>query len=257
MLLGDKSLSIMYIDDILSDQEKMPKPDFNKINRTDVGLAMMAFSHAPGAMLKITAMQLLMECKRCGGCCQYCNPISLDNHDCQVIAKFLDKTNRRIKEKYIFEDKKKKSFAIKKKKEDYCPFYEEGIGCSIYDARPSACRTFPYIQNNIIESSEIKSNIPTISNCPGSIELSAKVKAFSHALRANADVYNYAESKINNLDGMLIYILNLYLRGAEINDGHEFILQGLSVFGMSRLATDEELERISLLFCGLTIEYKE
>jgi hypothetical protein len=56
---------------------------------------------------------------------------------------------------------------------------------------------------------------------------------------------------------MLIYILNLYLRGAEMNDGHEFILQGLNVFGMSRLATDEELERISLLFCGLTIEYKE
>lgn len=84
-----------------------------------------------------------------------------------------------------------------------------------------------------------------------------KIKTLSLRLRSNPGVYIYAKSKVNDLDGMLIYIVNVFLRGMENNDGPSIARVWLGKLGMDRLALNEELDRLSLLVCGVFIDFPD
>jgi Fe-S-cluster containining protein len=256
------------IDDILSDLERLPQPKFAKIGREDLKEAMIRFLEAPGMMLPITARQILIRCKRCGECCRYCNPISLDDEECNAVARHLGMSDYSFKERYIDvlsnidaltnpkkDESKEGDLAIKKNREMHCPFYDEVIGCSIYEVRPTACRIFPYLQKDVIDESAHNSRMICFCNCPASIELDNKIKTLSRRLRSNPGVYIYAKSKVNDLDGMLIYILNVFMRGMDNNDGPDVACSWLGNLGMDRLATNEELDRLSLLVCGVFMDF--
>ncbi len=252
------------IDDILSDLERLPQPNYAKISREDLKRAMIHFLEAPGMMLPITAKQILIRCKHCGECCRYCNPISLDDEECKVIARHLGMSDHSFKESYIdvLQNPKKDGFkegdlAIKKNREMHCPFYDIEIGCSIYEVRPSACRIFPYLQKEVIDESVHNRRMICFCNCPASMELDNKIKTLSLRLRSHTGVYIYAKSKVNDLDGMLIYILNVFMSGMENNDGPSVARFWLGNLGMDRLATNEELDRLSLLVCGVFIDFPD
>lgn len=255
------------IDDILSDSERLPQPNYVKISREDIKRAMLRFLEAPGMMLPITARQILIRCKRCGECCRYCNPISIDDNECRAIARHLGMSDHSFVERYIDvlqnqdHNQKEDGFkegdlAIKKSREMHCPFYDKEIGCSIYEVRPTACRIFPYLQKDVIDESVHNRRMICFCNCPASKELDNKIKTLSRSLRSHPGVYVYAESKVDDLDGMLIYILNVFMRGMENSDGPDAARSWLGNLGMDRLATNEELDRLSMLVCGVFIEFE-
>jgi hypothetical protein len=250
------------IDAIFSDLKRLPQPDYAKVCREGLKRAMNRFLNAPGAMLPLTARQIMIRCKRCGECCRYCNPITVDEEECRAIAGHLGMSDRVFKGKYIDvlqgtekDESIEVYLAIRKGREMHCPFYEAKKGCSIYEVRPAACRVFPYLHRDVVEESARNGRMVCFNNCPAAAELDDRIKDMSRRLRLNSGVYIYATSRANDIDGMLIYILNIFLRGMEINDGPDVARRWLVDLGMSRLATDEGLDRLSLLVCGLFMEF--
>lgn len=255
------------IDDTLSDLERLPQLSYMKTSRDYLKRAMRSFLEAPGMMLPITARQILIRCKQCGECCRYCNPISIDDEECKAIARHLGMSDPSFKDRYIdvLQDQKVQNqkgaglrdgdLAIKKSMGMHCPFYDKETGCSIYEVRPTACRIFPYLQKDIIDESVRNRRMVCFSNCPASVELDNEIKALSLGLRSHPDVYIYARSKADDLDTMLIYILNVFMRGMENSDGPDAARFWLDNLGMDRLATNEELDRLSMLVCGIFMEF--
>ncbi len=254
-------ISPVSIDNILLDLERLPPPHFEKVDRGPLKNAMSRFLKAPGMMLPITARQIMIRCKRCGECCRYCNSISIDHEECSAIARHLGIDGQPFKERYIDvlpcgKDGKdgrscEVSLVIKKENGMHCPFYDRKKGCGIYEVRPTACRVFPYLQGDIVAESVNNGRVVCFSNCPAAIELDNEIKAMSRSLRSNPDIYIYARSRVNDIDIMLIYVLNAFLWGMENSDGLDIVHLWMDKLGMSRLATEEELYRISLLVCGI------
>jgi Fe-S-cluster containining protein len=106
-------------------------------------------------------------CKECcGNCCIgesgyiWISPIEIKN-----LAKELNITQENLKDKFLIKIKYK--YSIKERKIDEnnfaCIFFDlNKKQCSIYNARPSQCRTFPfweYFKNNI---EEVKKECPAI-----------------------------------------------------------------------------------------------
>lgn len=256
-------ISLSDIDDILSDLERLHQPDYAKVDRDYLKRAMRHFLIAPGMMLPITARHMMIECKRCGECCRYCSPISLDEEECRAIAGYLGQRDQAFTERYIdvLHNSREDGFAgadlvIRKEPGMHCPFYDAMRGCSIYEVRPAACRIFPYLQEDVIDESVNNRRMVCFSNCPAAVELDEKIRALSLGLRSNAKVYIYAKSRVEDLDGMLIYILNVFLRGMENSEGPDVARLWLGNLGMDRLAINEELYRLSLLVCAVLVDFQ-
>lgn len=260
-------IAITDIDDILLDLERLPQPNYAKTSRDGLKRAMINFLEAPGMMLPITARHILIRCKQCGECCRYCNPISIDDAECKAIARHLGTSDRSFKNMYIdvLQDQKIQNrkgaglragdLAIKKDIGMHCPFYDRDIGCSIYEVRPAACRIFPYLQKDVVDESVDNRRLVCFSNCPASVELDNEIEALSRGIRSRPDVYIYARSKADDLDLMLIYILNIFLRGMESNDGPDVARLWFDNLGMDQFAANEELDRLSMLVCAIFAEF--
>ena len=109
-----------------------------------------------------------LACKECGGrCCTgesgyiWVNPLEI-----QKIANFLNMTQEEFKNSFLIKVGYKYSIKEKKFEDGYaCIFFDtKNRNCSIYDVRPTQCRTFPFwefFKNNI---KEVK------KECPGIVE---------------------------------------------------------------------------------------
>jgi len=245
------ALAAKDIDDILLGIEKLPQPDFNKTSKKDLMGDLSDFMADSTCCIR-TALQAMLECNGCGECCRFCNPIVLIEEECKDIAKYARRDLKEFKDKYF--QKINNSWAIKKREEDYCPFYEKNCGCVIYDVRPENCRKFPYLSSDIIESFEKNKSFPQIENCPGALALYYKVEEYGHALRENREVYEYARSKVENYEISVTYLLHIYLKNIEFHNGLGALDTIIRMYKISRIASQEELKRISLLFCALQIQ---
>ncbi len=80
-----------------------------------------------------------MNCLDCGNCCKSISP-AINDKDIDRIAKYLKKKPSKIVEQYLQMDEEG----------DYifpsqpCPFLGADNYCSIYEARPKACREYPH-----------------------------------------------------------------------------------------------------------------
>ncbi len=106
------------------------------------------------------------KCESCGGrCCTgESGYIYLSQDEILNIASLLQLEPRSFVEKYLF--KKGYKYSIKEvvyENSHDCIFYDRTInGCSIYEARPTQCRTFPfwdYFQQRV---DELKQECPGI-----------------------------------------------------------------------------------------------
>ena len=86
---------------------------------------------------------LRFECTRCGRCCTRPGPVFFPPEDLARAARFLKLTEARFKQKFRVHDLDGVA-AVEPEDHDACPFHVEGSGCSIYEARPTQCRTFPF-----------------------------------------------------------------------------------------------------------------
>jgi Fe-S-cluster containining protein len=80
-------------------------------------------------------IQSNFKCERCGRCCICINPIVITQREAQMISK---KKKKPVSE-FV------NGLSIKKEKYEPCPFLE-GKDCSIYNLRPTSCKTYPFLQ---------------------------------------------------------------------------------------------------------------
>lgn len=86
--------------------------------------------------------------------------------EAEAICGFLEIDMKELIDKYLF--KKSYKYSIKERQvgDDYeCVFYDKDInGCSIYEARPTQCRTFPFWNYFKTRVDELKEECPGIVN---------------------------------------------------------------------------------------------
>ena len=107
-------------------------------------------------------------CNTCEGrCCTgESGYIYVNKNEIENIAKLLDMEVTAFAREYLFKKGYKYSIKEMKFNESYeCVFFNrETNGCSIYDARPLQCRTFPFWET-------FKNNITEVKKeCPGVID---------------------------------------------------------------------------------------
>ena len=106
---------------------------------------------------------LRFECTKCGDCCKsWEGSIWLVGDDLSVLAKHLNMPEQEFAIKYTnnnFED-----LQIQRKSNGECPFLANGTTCSIYEAQPNQCRSYPFMR--LIENSQENWNNIT-KKCPG------------------------------------------------------------------------------------------
>jgi len=110
-----------------------------------------------------------LACGNCEGrCCTgesgyiYVTKIEIEN-----IAKLLEMDEREFVNKYLFKKMYKYSIKEKQNGDSYeCIFYDSSAnGCTIYDARPTQCKTFPFWDYYKTRVDELK------LECPGIIDV--------------------------------------------------------------------------------------
>ena len=75
------------------------------------------------------------KCEKCGRCCICINPIVIT----QIEAQKISKKEKKPVSEFV------NGLSIKKEKYEPCLFLE-GKDCSIYDLRPTSCKTYPFLQ---------------------------------------------------------------------------------------------------------------
>ena len=80
-----------------------------------------------------------IDCLNCAGCCKNISP-RFKTPDITRIAKYLRIKESALIEKYLRLDEDG-DYVVQ---QSPCPFLGDGNYCTIYDARPSDCRKYPY-----------------------------------------------------------------------------------------------------------------
>ncbi|GHT95055.1 zinc/iron-chelating domain-containing protein [Spirochaetia bacterium] len=100
------------------------------------------------------AQGLRFSCRRCSGCCRHeSGYVFLSEKDLGLLAAKLSmKTNEFMAAycRWVYSGPGGEVLSLKEKSNYDCIFWKEG--CSVYDARPLQCRTFPFWQSNVASS---------------------------------------------------------------------------------------------------------
>jgi len=83
------------------------------------------------------------DCTKCGNCCKL--PVTLNQEEVKIIAKYLDISYKKMIKKYI-ERNTAEGFLLKGR---VCPFLNKKK-CSIYNYRPEVCRSYPHLHKDNI-----------------------------------------------------------------------------------------------------------
>lgn len=105
------------------------------------------------------------NCLDCGNCCKSAPPI-IKKSDIKRISRFLNIPPKTIKRTYVLEDfNGELSFD-----RIPCPFLGEDNVCSIYEARPDACRDYPHTRSGKF-TDRLKIHEKNIEICPAVEEI--------------------------------------------------------------------------------------
>lgn len=89
------------------------------------------------------------DCKKCPGyCCSY-PLIEVDRADVERLAKHFDIDHAAAEERFTKYDAGEKVRGLRHQKDEFfgqvCRFFDTGARrCTVYEARPDACRDYPY-----------------------------------------------------------------------------------------------------------------
>jgi Fe-S-cluster containining protein len=107
---------------------------------------------------------LRFECTRCGKCCTGVpGYVWVTRDELAAIAGVLGESVEEVSGLYTRMSLGRRT--LREKANGDCVFYKSGAGCTVYEARPRQCRTWPFWASNL-ESPEAWEQ--TEANCPGS-----------------------------------------------------------------------------------------
>jgi Fe-S-cluster containining protein len=107
---------------------------------------------------------LAFSCTRCGACCTgapgfvWVSPEEIDR-----LAELRGESSERFATKYVRQVGDR--YSLIEKPGGDCIFWEKSAGCTVYPARPSQCRTWPFWPENVETPADWK-RVRKI--CPGS-----------------------------------------------------------------------------------------
>lgn len=115
---------------------------------------------------------LAFSCTACGKCCKGRTNVYLNGAETEAMAEALDCSLFDFYKKYTREEENKKGellISLKTKqdnttKELSCIMLNDKNQCSIYNARPTQCRTYPFWPQNLVGESEWRAEA---SKCEG------------------------------------------------------------------------------------------
>jgi hypothetical protein len=107
---------------------------------------------------------LRFECTRCGHCCTG-EPgfVWVDAAELERIAAHLGEPLEQVAKLYA--RPAGKGTTLREKANGDCVFYDAMQGCTVYAARPTQCRTWPFWESNVRSEAAWKR---TCEDCPGS-----------------------------------------------------------------------------------------
>jgi Fe-S-cluster containining protein len=101
--------------------------------------------HIPVKPFQILAqvIERQIDCKQCANCCRRMI-VEVTPAEIEAIAVLLDVPVQEVMQKHIDPEPGDPAHRIMRNEHDACTFLH-GTLCSIYDARPAACRDFPHV----------------------------------------------------------------------------------------------------------------
>ena len=94
------------------------------------------------------AAGLAFTCTRCGKCCTgFPGFVWVEEDELQAIADFRGETLTEVTALYTHVVNGDRS--LRDKPNTDCIFYEAGVGCTVYSARPRQCRTWPFWESTV------------------------------------------------------------------------------------------------------------
>ncbi|WP_422926680.1 YkgJ family cysteine cluster protein [Singulisphaera sp. PoT] len=107
---------------------------------------------------------LTFGCTKCGACCTGApGYVWVDAEEMARLAEFRGETLEQFAMQFVRQVGD--SYSLIEKPGGDCIFWEKGVGCTVYPARPVQCQTWPFWSENI-ETKESWDHI--VSICPGS-----------------------------------------------------------------------------------------
>jgi len=114
-----------------------------------------------------------IDCLTCANCCKTTSPIFYQN-DIERIAKFLRMKPGDFVEKYLRVDEDRDHVL----KSSPCPFLDSENYCSIYEARPKACREYPHTnRKKMVQIMDLTYKNTLV--CPAVLEMVERLKKIS------------------------------------------------------------------------------
>ena len=90
-----------------------------------------------------TEVQQHTDCTTCANCCRY-SVVSVDKGEIESIARHLGTTTEAVRRLYTEADPGAPALRTLRSSAAGCIFLDGNL-CSIYEARPKACRDFPHV----------------------------------------------------------------------------------------------------------------
>lgn len=111
-----------------------------------------------------------IDCLTCANCCKTTSPIFY-NRDIERLAKRLRIKPGEFIEKYLRVDEDK-DYVLR---EAPCPFLDNDSYCSVYEARPNACREYPHTDRKRMEQI-LDLTYRNTFVCPAVLEITERLK---------------------------------------------------------------------------------
>jgi uncharacterized protein len=107
---------------------------------------------------------LAFECTRCGDCCTGApGYVWVDAEEIDRLARFRGIAPEEFSRRYV--RRVGHRYSLIEKPGGDCIFWDPAVGCTVYPARPTQCRTWPFWSENI-ETPEAWEAVTRV--CPGS-----------------------------------------------------------------------------------------